>query len=90
MKRETVQGAIEPDIPLVAADGFSWPTAENEQIRTMVELDQPLTAPIPAGTRVGQAVFTLNGKEIGRVDLLCGVTAVPRVESALHTLKLPS
>lgn len=90
VKRETVQGAIEPDIPLVAADGFSWPTAENEQIRTMVELDQPLTAPIPAGTRVGQAVFTLNGKEIGRVDLLCGVTAVPRVESALHTLKLPS
>lgn len=90
VKRETVQGAIESDIPLVAADGFSWPTAENEQIRTKVELDQPLTAPIAAGTRVGQAVFTLNGDEIGRVDLLCGEVAAPRVESAFHTLKLPS
>lgn len=90
VKREAVQGAIEPDIPLVAAEGFSWPTAENEQIRTKVELDQPLTAPVAAGTRVGQAVFTLNGNEIGRVDLLCGEAAAPRVESAFHTLKLPS
>jgi len=37
---------------------------------------------------VGQAVFTLNGAEIGRVDLLCGKTVAPQVESALHILKL--
>ena len=89
VRREPVQNAVLPQVSLVAADHFFWPAAENERIDSRVELDKPLTAPLSAGTKVGQMVFTLQGTEIGRVDLLCGESVAPRVESALNLLKLP-
>ena len=89
VKRVPVQGAVQPVVSLVAADSFFWPKAENETIGSRIELDEPLAAPLAAGTKVGQVVYTLQGREVGRVDLLCGEPAVPRVESALSTLKLP-
>ena len=46
-----------------------------------------LSAPVTAGTRAGQAVFTLNGQEVGRVDLLCGETVLPVVASAMGVLR---
>ena len=71
-----------------AASGARCP-AEGETLQTDIRLDRPLTAPLAAGTAVGEAVFTLNGQEIGRVKLLCGQYMAPRVESALRTLHLP-
>lgn len=88
LKNVPVQGGLRATVPLVAADSFSWPLAAGERLETRVELDSPLTAPVTAGTKVGQAVFTLNGEEIGRVDLLCGASVPPKVESALNALKL--
>lgn len=83
-----VRGGAEDTVPLVAAESFAWPLAEGESLETAVELDEPLTAPLSAGTRVGEAVFRLNGKEVGRVDLLCGAGVAPRLEPALHQLHL--
>ncbi len=74
-------------VPLLAADSFTWPLAQGEALETSIKLDRPLAAPLRAGTRVGEAVFTLNGKEVGRVGLLCGETLVPKVESAMNTLR---
>ena len=64
--------AEEKGSPLIAADSFAWPLAQGETLETNLELDRELTAPLRAGTRVGEAVFSLNGKEVGRVDLLVG------------------
>lgn len=88
LQNAPVQGGLCAEVPLVAADNFAWPLAEGETLETCVELNGPLTAPVTAGTRVGQAVFTLNGREVGRVDLLCGVSVPPRAASALGVLKL--
>lgn len=88
LKEVSVQGGLQSTVPLVAASSFFWPVAEGETVKTQVELDAPLVAPVAAGTTVGQAVFTLNGAEIGRVELLCGENVAPKVESALRTLKL--
>ncbi len=74
-------------IPLIAADSFAWPLAGGEALETAVELDRELAAPLRAGTRVGEAVFTLNGKEVGRVGLLCGETLFPKAESAMSVLR---
>lgn len=74
-------------IPLIAADSFAWPLAGGEALETAVELDRELAAPLRAGTRVGEAVFTLNGKEVGRVGLLCGETLFPKTESAMSVLR---
>ena len=69
--------AKEKGIPLIAADSFAWPLAQGETLETNLELDRELTAPLRAGTRVGAAVFSLDGKEVGRVDLLVGKDLLP-------------
>ena len=83
-----VTGGTVSGVPLAAAERFSWPTAAGETVETEIALDAPLAAPLAAGTRVGQAVFTLDGAELGRVDLVCAQAVTPRVTSALGTLKL--
>ena len=83
-----VAGGLRATVPLVAADSFSWPLAAGEKLETRIDLAAPLTAPVAAGKKVGQAVFILNGREVGCVDLLCGMSVSPKVESALKTLKL--
>lgn len=86
--RVPIRGGVQGTVPLVAAESFSWPVKEGENPRTDIRLSGSLAAPVAAGTAVGEAVFTLNGKELGRVELLCGQYVAPRVESALAALKL--
>jgi D-alanyl-D-alanine carboxypeptidase len=88
-KQIAVRDGSKDTVSLVAAESFLWPKTENEKIQTKAELDTELTAPLAAGTKVGQAVFELDGQEIGRVDLLCGESVAPRVASALRVLKMP-
>ena len=71
----------------MAADSFAWPLAEGETLELDVELDGTLRAPVRAGDKAGEAVFSVNGKEVGRVALLCGTDVAPRMESALSILK---
>lgn len=82
-----VQGGVKTSVPLTAADSFAWPLAAGENLETSIRLDGPLTAPIAAGKDAGEAVFLVNGAEVGRVRLLCGEMVPPRVESALGVLK---
>ena len=84
-----VAGGVKSRVSAVAAGSFAWPKADGEVLKTRFEWGPDLTAPLAAGSKVGQAVFLLDGTEIGRVDLLSGEAAVPAVESALKTLKLP-
>lgn len=83
-----VQDGNLSSVLLVAGESFSWPLGEGEEVKASVELDYPLTAPLTAGAKVGQVVYTLNGAELGRIDLLCGANVTPRVAAALHVLKL--
>ncbi|MDY5612372.1 D-alanyl-D-alanine carboxypeptidase family protein [Dysosmobacter sp.] len=88
LRRVSVKGGVQKTMALVAAESFSWPVAEGEGLETRLELSSALAAPLAAGTKVGQAVFTLDDTEIGRVDLLCGESVAPKAESALAALKL--
>ena len=87
VERAAVTGGSQSTVALVAAAGFSWPLGEGEKLTTEIENDGPLQAPLAAGSRVGQAVFLVNGQEVGRVDLLCGETILPAAGLALETLK---
>ena len=82
-----VQNGLRASVPLVAAESFSWPLAEGETLDMTVELDTPLTAPLAAGRRAGEAVFSLNGREVGRIVLLCGKAVPPKLDSAMAVLK---
>ncbi|MCI8330085.1 MAG: D-alanyl-D-alanine carboxypeptidase [Oscillibacter sp.] len=82
-----VKDGMRNRVSLIASDSFAWPLAQGEELKLDIQLDRELTAPLRAGTPVGQAVFTLSGDEVGRVGLLCGETVLPQVESALRTLR---
>ena len=87
IQRADVENGLNAAVPLVAADSFAWPLAEGETLEMDVELDGTLRAPVRAGDRAGEAMFSVNGKEVGRVALLCGADVAPRMESALSILK---
>lgn len=83
-----IAGGVCQEVPLVAAESFSWPMAEGEKIEVRQLIPVPMSAPISAGTAVGEAVFLVNGIEVGRVELLCGKDVLPQLESAIGTLYL--
>ena len=87
IQRVQVENGMSATVPLVAADSFAWPLAEGESLELDVELAGSLRAPIRAGRRAGEAVFSVNGKEVGRVALLYGADVAPRMASALSILK---
>jgi len=82
-----VLNGIKDTVTLVAADSFSWPLAEGEQLTSQISQTAPLAAPVSAGTQVGEAIFSLDGREVGRVALLCGESVPPKLISALYALK---
>ena len=87
-EKRTVEGGTLPSAPLVTAESFSYPLGEGERVKTTVELSSPLKAPIAAGSPAGELVFTLDGREVGRVGLSFGENIAPEVSSALKVLKL--
>jgi D-alanyl-D-alanine carboxypeptidase len=82
-----VSDGMQETVPLIAADSFSWPLAEGEELDKCIELNRELSAPLSAGMSVGDAVFSVGGREVGRIGLLCGESVMPRLESAMMVLK---
>lgn len=72
-----VSGGLLPLCPVAAESGFTAALAPGERVETACSLDRDtLTAPVETGTRVGELVFTLEGRELGRVPLTAA-QAVP-------------
>lgn len=88
LERAAVANGQPTTVPLTAADSFSWPLAAGETLERQIRLNGLLTAPLTVGTAVGEAVFSVNGQEVGRVALLCGQNVMPRLQSALGILRM--
>mgnify|MGYP001022550571 CR=1 FL=1 len=82
-----VTRGVSTAIPVVAAESFSWPLAQGEKLEVRFELPESVKAPVTAGAKVGHAVFTLNGKETGRVELLCGGDALSAIQPPSSLLR---
>ena len=90
VKTLTVEAGSRATVEAVAAESFSWPLASGEKVITRLDLPDKLTAPLSAGQVLGQAIYTLNGKELGRVDLLCGANVavtLPEPKSLLGRMQ---
>ena len=61
-----------------AAFGAVVPKGGAGRVQTEIVLPQKLTAPLAAGQEVGAVVFTLDGREIGRVPVLV-TEEVPKI-----------
>lgn len=67
-----VAGSLVPSVPLVTRESLWYPVAEGEQLELRLDLLSPLTAPIPAGTQVGTACWTLDGEVVAETPLETG------------------
>ncbi len=68
-----VSGGAFPAVPLMADTDLACRVPEGAQVSCRLLLYGTLQAPVTAGTRAGEAVFTAGGVEIGRVSVLCAV-----------------
>lgn len=69
-------GKVKFKLPLVSKDAFYYevPKGEENSIKSKVELNNDINAPIKKGTILGFLKYTLDGKEIGSVQLLANET----------------
>lgn len=68
-----VRGATQPLVDVQYAREFSYLSTENEDfsaIERTVRWQEEIKAPLEQGAQVGEYVYTLNGKELGRVPIV--------------------
>ncbi len=63
-EKQTVNGVIENDASFVIKKGAST------DIQKDVQMIEGIKAPINKGTKIGETIYTYEGKEIGRIDIL--------------------
>lgn len=67
-----VQEGVEQRVHLVAAQKVEAciPIAQRDKVERKINLSPSPTAPVQQGTKLGRAIYLLNGKEIAAVDLV--------------------
>ncbi len=73
----SVDGGVSDFVPLVYADEFRYldTTGNNlDYVQKFIELPEKAEAPVNCGEIAGRAVYTLDGREIGSVNILYGET----------------
>jgi D-alanyl-D-alanine carboxypeptidase (penicillin-binding protein 5/6) len=78
-----IKKGVKEYVDLVYADSFSYLSTDGSDpsgIQKIIDLPDSADAPVKSGETAGKAVYTLNGMEIGSVDILYGET----VEAATY------
>ncbi len=68
-----LSGAIAKEVDIIYSTEFRFLDTENRDLSAIVktiELPQNVQAPVEEGQTAGYAVYSLNGQEIGRVDIV--------------------
>lgn len=68
-----VEGGVEEEVGAEYAEHFTWldiTGANLNQMEKTVEMKEGIRAPLKKGDVIGQAVYTLDGTEKGRVDII--------------------
>lgn len=82
-----VYKGIEDKIDVVVKEEISLLGQKGETLETQPELISSLKAPFEAGTKVGELVYSINGREVGRCDLVTAKEMKKAtVEKTLHHL----
>lgn len=71
MGEAPVDGGWWGTVPLMAGEDFYALLTESDEVRVWIALTEYLQAPIRIGQRAGDAIYYLDGEEIGRIPILC-------------------
>ena len=72
LKKVTVTKGVNSNVNLILENdvGVLLKKGEDKNIEQTVNVEENLTAPIAEGQKVGEIVYTLNGKEVGRTSVV--------------------
>ena len=79
LSRISVRGTIQEEFTVCLEGEFSYLSTSGEDfslIEKHLEWDEEIAAPLAKGDQVGACVYTLDGKEIGRVPIVMAEEAV--------------
>lgn len=80
-----VEGSLARSVPVVTASEIRYPLADGETPSVRIRLPACLKAPVRQGEVVGALVYSLNGEEIGRTDLVAAASAPDDSPAQLDT-----
>ena len=66
-------GGEKTAVPALYGEDFAYPLAEGEKLQRKLEIPAETAAPVAEGQKLGEAVFYLDGTEVGRVGLVAGI-----------------
>lgn len=66
--KETVELVLENDAGILIKKG------QDKEIEQTINIEEPITAPICEGQKVGEIIFSLEGKEIARTNIIANST----------------
>ena len=72
LKEVEVNKGVTPKLNLVIENdvGILVKKGEDKNVEQIVNIDENISAPITQGQKLGEMIFTLNGQEIGRSNLI--------------------
>ncbi len=79
-----VEGSLARAVSVVTASEVRYPLADDETPTVRIRLPACLKAPVKQGEVVGALVYSLNGEEIGRTDLIAAATAPRNAPAVLE------
>lgn len=85
LKKETIYKGIEPTIDIVydSNAGALVKKGDENNVEETITIDNNIYAPVSKGQKVGEITYTLNGENVGKVDLISD-TEVKKIN--LHTM----
>ncbi len=65
-------------LPKVSGDGFVVKKGNKDKIEQSFEMSESVSAPVSAGQKVGEIIYTIDGSEVARRDV-CATEDIPRI-----------
>ena len=77
LESQPVKGGVKDEVKCVPESGFSYITTDGtpvDKVEKTITYKEKIMAPIDKGTIIGKITYTLNGKEIGNVNIITSET----------------
>ncbi len=74
-----VSGGVEEQLlPEISGDGFIVKKGNRDKIETSFEMESEVSAPVEAGQKLGEVIYSIDGDEVARRNI-CAPHEVPRI-----------
>ena len=87
LKEANITKGVNSNVNLIFENdvGFLLKKGEDKNIEQTIDVEENIVAPINAGQKVGEVVYTLNGEELGRTNIVAEKTVEKKTFFSIAT-----